>query len=62
MARTNPLFLQAREAVTLRKFAAEVEALAEAQDIAPEEAAALLQQSIAEDPEAAQEMQGEIDA
>lgn len=54
MAQSNPLFLQAREAVTLRKFAAEVDAIADAQGIPPEEAAALLQQSIVNDPEAAQ--------
>lgn len=61
LASTNPLFNVAVENALMRKMAAEVEALAEAEGISPEEAADALDASIAEDPAAMQELQNEAE-
>ena len=60
LAKYNPLFGAACEHVMLRKMATEIDALAEAEGIAPEQAAEALDAAIAEDPEAAAEMNNEV--
>lgn len=61
LAATNPLFNAACEQVALRKMAAEIDALAASEGIAPEEAAAALDAASAEDPEAQAEFNGEVE-
>lgn len=61
IAAYNPAFAIAREQVAIRKLAAEVEALADAEGIPPEQAADALDASIANDPEAQAELADEID-
>ena len=61
LAATNPLFNAACEQVALRKMAAEIDALAASEGIAPEEAAAALDAASAKDPEAQAEFNGEVE-
>lgn len=61
LASTNPLFNQACEHVMMRKMAEEIAALAEAEGIPEEEAAAALDASMAEDPEAQEEFNNEVE-
>lgn len=58
---TNPLFNIAVEHKLMEKQAAEIDALAAENDMAPEDAAAALDAAVAEDPEAAAEMQSEAE-
>lgn len=60
LANTNPLFNEACEHVMMRKMAEEIAALAEAEGIPEEEAAAALDASMAEDPEAQAEFNDEV--
>ena len=60
LAKYNPLFGAACEHIQLRKMAAEIDALAEAEGITPEEAAEALDASVVNDPEAAEEMNNEV--
>lgn len=60
LASTNPLFNEACEAVMMRKMAEEIDALAAAEGIPEEEAAAALDASMAEDPEAQAEFNDEV--
>ena len=62
LAYSNPLFNQACEAIAMRKMAEEAEALAEATGMSPEEAGEMLATTVAEDPEAAAELEGEVQA
>ena len=58
---TNPLFNIAVEHKLMEKQAAEIDALAAENGMAPEDAAAALDAAVAEDPEAAAEMQSEAE-
>ena len=58
---TNPLFNIAVEHKLMEKQAAEIDALAAENGIAPEEAASALDAAVAEDPEAAAELQSEAE-
>lgn len=62
LASSNPLFNQACEAIAMRKMAEEAEALAEATGATPEEAGEMLATAVANDPEAAAELEGEVQA
>lgn len=62
LAAHNPLFNQACEAIAMRKMAEEAEALAEATGVSPEEAGEMLATAVANDPEAAAELEGEVQA
>lgn len=61
LAKYNPLFGAACEHVMMRKMAAEIDALSQAEGISPEEAAAALDEAVANDPEAAAEMNNEVE-
>lgn len=60
LANYNPLFRNACEYVKMRKIAEEINALAEAQGVAPEEAAAALDEAMAADPAAQAEFDNEV--
>lgn len=62
LASSNPLFNQACEAIAMRKMAEEAKALAEATGVTPEEAGEMLATTVANDPEAAAELEGEVQA
>lgn len=60
LASENPLFNVACEHRMMAKMAAEIDALAEAEGIPQEDAAALLDAAIADDPAAAEELNNEV--
>ena len=59
LASTNPAFSVIKERIMMRKMAEDIDALAEAEGISPEEAAAELQAAAAENPEMGQELEDE---
>ena len=61
LAKYNPLFGAACEHVMMRKMAAEIDALSQAEGISPEQAAEALDASMANDPEAAAELNNEVE-
>ena len=61
LAKYNPLFGAACQHIMMTKMAAEIDALADAEGIAPEQAAEALDAAIANDPEAAEEMNNEVE-
>ena len=60
LAAYNPLFRNACEYVKMRKIAEEIDALAAAQGISPEEAAGALDEAMAADPGAEEEFNNEV--
>lgn len=60
LAAYNPLFRNACAYVKMNKIAEEIDALAEAQGVAPEEAAAALDEAMAADPQAQEEFENEV--
>lgn len=61
LAAYNPLFRNACEYVKMRKIAEEIDALATAQGISPEEAAGALDEAMAADPGAEEEFNNEVE-
>ena len=61
LAAYNPLFRNACEYVKMRKIAEEIDALAAAQGITPEEAAGALDEAMAADPGAEEEFNNEVE-
>lgn len=61
LAKANPLFGPACEYVAMRKMASEIEALAEAEGIPEEQAAAALDEAMANDPAAQEEFNNEVE-
>lgn len=61
LAAYNPLFRNACEYVKMRKIAEEIDALAAAQGISPEEAAGALDEAMAADPGAEEEFNNEVE-
>ena len=61
LAAYNPLFRNACEYVKMRKIAEEIDALAAAQGISPEEAASALDEAMAADPGAEEEFNNEVE-
>lgn len=59
LAATNPLFSVCRDRILMQKLAEDVDALAEAEGISPEEAAAKLDEAAAANPEMLEEAQDE---
>lgn len=60
LASYNPLFRNACEYVKMRKIAEEIDALAQAQGVSPEAAAAALDEAMAADPQAQEEFENEV--
>lgn len=60
LANYNPLFNEACEAIRIQKMAAEIDALASAEGISPEEAAQALEASTEGDPQAQAELDNEV--
>ena len=60
LAAYNPLFRNACAYVKMNKIAEEIDALAGAQGVAPEEAAAALDEAMAADPQAQEEFENEV--
>ena len=61
LAATNPMFCELRDSALMRKMAEDVDALAEAEGISPDEAAASLDEAMAANPEMAAELEDEAD-
>ena len=59
LASTNPMFQVCRDRILMEKLAADVEALADAQGISPDEAAAALDEAAAADPSIMEEAEDE---